>query len=325
MGDSGYWELADASTNPDFGSAPRERSLDQLLAAGIVLVEKPRGPSSHQLASWARELLGISRLGHGGTLDPFATGLLTLLCGKATKLTELTLKADKRYVGVLRFGRAVDEAELETVLSGLTGVIYNVPPLESAVKVQVRTRTIYSFRLLDTEPESRIAAFEVSSSAGTYIRTLAKDIGLLLDTRCELIELHRDRTGNFDQSMSCSMQQLADAAFLSKEHGDDSALVKLIAPVETLLSGLPAITVKDGAAAALSHGAPLARPGVVRAPKGVQEGATVLLQSIKGEAVSVARMSVDTDSLPEMKSGEVAVARAVMMETGTYPQSWSRE
>jgi len=264
-------------------------------------------------------------LGQGGTLDPFATGLLTLLCGKATKLTELTLKADKRYVGVLRFGRAVDEAELETVLSGLTGVIYNVPPLESAVKVQVRTRTIHSFRLLDTEPESRIAAFEVSSSAGTYIRTLAKDIGLLLDTRCELIELHRDRTGNFDQSMSCSMQQLADAAFLSKEHGDDSALVKLIAPVETLLSGLPAITAKDGAAAALSHGAPLARPGVVRAPKGVQEGATDLLQSIKGEAVSVARMSVDTDSLPEMKSGEVAVARAVMMETGTYPQSWSRE
>jgi len=140
-----------------------------------------------------------------------------------------------------------------------------------------------------------------------------------------LIELHRDRTGNFDQSMSCSMQQLADAAFLSKEHGDDSALVKLIAPVETLLSGLPAITVKDGTAAALSHGAPLARPGVVRAPKGVQEGATVLLQSIKGEAVSVARMSVDTDSLPEMKYGEVAVARAVMMETGTYPQSWSGE
>lgn len=325
MGEGGYWELATASTNPNFGSNPSERSLEQLLAAGIVLVEKPRGPSSHQLAAWARELLGISRLGHGGTLDPFATGLLTLLCGKATKLTELALKVDKRYVGVLRFGRAVEETEIEAIFSELTGVIYNVPPLESAVKIQVRTRTIYSLMLLDTDPDSRIAAFELSCSAGTYVRTLAKDIGLLLGTRCELTELHRDRTGNFDQSMSCSMQQLADASFLSREHGDDSALIKLIAPVETLLSGLPAITVKDGAAAALSHGAPLARPGVVRAPRGVPEGATVLLQSIKGEAVSVARMTVDTDSLPEMKSGEVAVARAVMMETGTYPRSWSRE
>ena len=109
MSDSDYWELADASTNPDFGSDPRERSLEQLLAAGIVLVEKPRGPSSHHLAAWARELLGISRLGHGGTLDPFATGWLTLLCGKATRRTELTLKADKRYVGVLRFGHKVEE------------------------------------------------------------------------------------------------------------------------------------------------------------------------------------------------------------------------
>jgi H/ACA ribonucleoprotein complex subunit 4 len=101
--------------------------------------------------------------------------------------------------------------------------------------------------------------------------------------------------------------------------------VKLIAPVEILLSALPSITVKDGAAAALSHGAPLASPGIVRAQKGVLEGSNVLVQSIKGEAVSVAKLTVDSDSLPKMRSGEVAVAHAVMMEPGTYPQSWSKE
>ena len=243
MGESNFWEISEASTNPGFGCIPSERSLDELLSAGGILVDKPRGPSSHQLAAWARETLGITRLGHGGTLDPFATGLLTILCGKATRLTEIVLKGDKRYVGVLRFGRDVSDDEFESTLSLLNGVIYNVPPLESAVKIQVRTRTIHSLKMLESDTDSRIAAFEVSCSAGTYIRTLAKDIGLMLDTKCDLTELHRDRTGPFDQTMACSMQQLADAVFLHREHGDESALVKLIAPVEVLLSSLPSITV----------------------------------------------------------------------------------
>ena len=121
------------------------------------------------------------------------------------------------------------------------------------------------------------------------------------------------------------MQQLADAAFMYHEHGDDRALSKLISPVESLLTGLPSITIKDGAAAALSHGAPLARPGVITAQKGISEGDTVLLETVKGEAVSVAVIKVDSDSISEMKSGEVAVAKSVLMDSGTYPQSWSKE
>ena len=256
MGGSDFWEFSEASTTPGFGCTPGERSLDQLLSAGVVLVDKPRGPTSHQLAAWARESLGITRLGHGGTLDPFATGLLTLLCGKATRLTDIVLKGDKRYVGVMKFGRDVSDEELEATLSSLNGVIYNVPPLESAVKVQVRTRTIHSLRMLESDANSRIAAFEASCSAGTYIRTLANDIGLMLGTVCELTELHRDRTGPFDQTMACTMQQLTDASFLHREHGDDSALLRIIAPIEALLTGRPSIIVQDGAAAALSHGAP---------------------------------------------------------------------
>ena len=73
-----------ATTDSKNGCKPSERTLEQLLDAGVILVDKPRGPSSHQLTAWAREMLGIQRLGHGGTLDPFATGLLTMLCGKST-------------------------------------------------------------------------------------------------------------------------------------------------------------------------------------------------------------------------------------------------
>ena len=110
------------------------------MQSGIILVDKPAGPSSHQLAAWAREILGLKRLGHGGTLDPFATGGLTLLLGKATRLTEFILSTDKTYIAVLKIDPKHNPSEIEGVLSGLSGEIYNVPPLESAVKVRVRTR-----------------------------------------------------------------------------------------------------------------------------------------------------------------------------------------
>ena len=81
-----------AKTDVKYGCKPAERSLDTLLDAGVILVDKPRGPSSHQLTAWAREMLGIQRLGHGGTLDPFATGLLTMLCNCVKNTTNDSIK-----------------------------------------------------------------------------------------------------------------------------------------------------------------------------------------------------------------------------------------
>lgn len=315
----------DAVTNPKFGSAPSERSLDELLGSGILLVKKPRGPTSHQLTAWIRDILGIKKIGHGGTLDPIATGLLTILCGRATRLTDIILKGDKRYISIIRFGRDIDSIELEELLNSLVGEIYNVPPKESAVKVQVRTRKITSLSLLDFDSSSRIAAVEISCVAGTYIRTLTRDIGLLLDTSCEMLELHRDRTSIFDENMACDMHQLADAIFLWKEHNDERSLRKLLTPVETILTKIPSITIKDGAVAAMTHGAPLARPGVVDASSEISSGSLVVINSMKGEAVAVANISVDIDEVLNMKKGQVAVAKSVLMPTGIYPQNWSKQ
>ncbi len=314
-----------ATTDPKYGGNPTERNIESLLDAGVILVDKPRGPTSHQLTAWAREMLGIQRLGHGGTLDPFATGLLTMLCGKATRLTEMVLTGDKRYLALLRFGREVREEELAETLDSLTGEIYNVPPLESAVKVRVRTRLIHEMPLIETEQENRLAALTITCNAGTYIRTLARDIGLLLDTTCELLELHRDKTGSFDQSHACSMQQLTDAVFLWREHEDDRALRRLIAPVESILSHLPRIVVKDGAAAAISHGAALARPGVVSLDEGIERGDLVVLESLKGEAVALAETNSATSKIASMEHGEVARPKVVLMQAGIYPQTWSRD
>jgi len=314
-----------ATTDPKYGGDPAERSIESLLDAGVILVDKPRGPTSHQLTAWAREMLGIQRLGHGGTLDPFATGLLTMLCGKATRLTELVLTGDKRYLALIRFGREVSQEELSETLENLTGEIYNVPPLESAVKVQVRTRNIREMPVIETDDENRLAALTITCNAGTYIRTLARDIGLMLDTTCELLELHRDKTGSFTQSNACTMHQLTDAIFLWREHDDDLALRRLIAPVEAILSHLPRIVVKVGAVAAISHGAALARPGVVSLDEGIERGELVVLESLKGEAVALAETNSATSKIASMQHGEVARPKVVLMQAGIYPQTWSKD
>ena len=314
-----------STTNIKFGCLPLNRSLDELLDSGILLVKKPRGPTSHQLTAWIREILGIKKIGHGGTLDPMATGLLTILCGRATRLTDIILKGDKRYISVIRFGKDIELTDVEEILKNLSGEIYNVPPKESAVKVQVRTRIIKSLKLIDFDQSARIAAIEISCVAGTYIRTLTRDIGLLLNTSCEMLELHRDQTSIFDETMACDMHQLKDAIFLWKEHNDERGLIKLLTPIESILGEIPSITVKDGAVAAMTHGAPLAKPGIISSSSEFKSGSIIVIKSLKGEAVALAETLVDFDKLMSMKNGHVAIAKSVLMPTGIYPQNWSKQ
>jgi len=207
----------------------------------------------------------------------------------------------------------------------MQGEIYNVPPKESAVKIQVRTREVSNFDLIQTEVGDRVHLLSINCDAGTYIRTMVRDIGLLSGNECELLELHRTRSGSLDDQMACTMQQLTDAVFLWREHEDQKAINRLLSPVETVLDDIPRIVIKDGAVSALSHGAPLARPGIVSTPKGLPSGSLVLLSSLKGEAVAIAELSVDSDSIPAMKSGQVATPRTVIMQPGIYPQTWSKE
>ena len=261
---------ADASTNPSIGGKPDSRDVIERLASGFILLDKPAGPTSHQLASWARDMFGLERLGHGGTLDPFATGVLPLMAGKAMKLTKKILTHKKTYICVFRFATAPDEKQLSEVMKQLTGRVYNVPPEVSAVKVQVRTRKIYTFDNIEIKGNDMIA--RVHCEAGTYIRTIARDMGLLLDMKVQLKELRRETTGVFKLEDCITMQELADAIWLWKECDQPEALLRVIHPVEKLLLDLPSATVKDSAAAALAHGAPLLRPGIVNIQSDVKAG-----------------------------------------------------
>ena len=288
----------------------------------MILVDKPPGPSSHQLASWARDILGLKRLGHGGTLDPFATGALTLLLGKATRLTEVVLSGNKTYIAILKIDPSISSRRVEEALEKFSGEIYNVPPLESAVKIRVRTRVIQEIKLLESDQNDGLHTITVSCQAGTYIRTLARDIGLMLGTPCILSELHRHSTGSFEQSSLCTMQQLADAAMLAEE-GDEEALCRLIAPVERILGSIPGVWVRDSAIASICHGAPLAVPGVVSLDSGMSAGNKTAIWSSKGEAIAVGEMIVNSSDVPHMTEGELVKPKIVLMDKDEYPGAWS--
>ena len=149
-----------AETNNAIGGHPDSRTVEQRLESGFILLDKPAGPTSHQVAAWVRDLFGLERLGHGGTLDPFATGVLPLLAGKSMKVTKKVLTHNKTYIAVFRCSKEPESEALALGMERLTGRVYNVPPEISAVKVQVRTRKIYNFEMIERQGKDFVARID---------------------------------------------------------------------------------------------------------------------------------------------------------------------
>ena len=313
--------LDDAAVTDDaIGAYPDQKTIEQRLESGFFLLDKGAGPTSHQVAAWVRDMLGLPRLGHGGTLDPFATGVLPLMSGKAMRLTKQILEHDKTYIAVFQFKNEIEQDALNAVMEQLTGRIYNVPPEISAVRVQVRTRKVHDFTLLD-QSAKRIVA-RIRCEAGTYIRTMARDMGLFLDQPVELKELRREDSGRFTLDDCVQLHDIADAIWLWKECNEGEALLRMLHPTEKLLAGLPRIVVKDSAVAALAHGAPLLRPGIVSIPSNLSSGQNVLVTSLKGEAVCFVKVNCDSESITNVEKGEIARPSAVLMNDDVYPRRW---
>jgi H/ACA ribonucleoprotein complex subunit 4 len=310
----------EAKTDDAIGTYPDQKTIEQRLESGFFLLDKGAGPTSHQVAAWVRDMLKLPRLGHGGTLDPFATGVLPLMSGKAMRLTKQILEHNKTYIAVFQFKNDVDQEALGEVMEQLTGRIYNVPPEISAVRVQVRTRKILDFTLLD-QSAKRIVA-RIRCEAGTYIRTMARDMGLLLDQPVMLKELRREDSGRFDLQDCVQLHEIADAIWLWKECNEGEALLRMLHPTEKLLAGLPRIVVKDSAVAALAHGAPLLRPGLVSIPDNLSSGQNVLVTSLKGEAVCFVKVNTDSESISTLEKGEIGRPTAVLMSDDVYPRRW---
>jgi len=208
---------------------------------GILLVNKQSGPTSHDVVSRIRKRFSFKKVGHGGTLDPQATGLLVILIGRGTKLSSLFIGSDKTYEGTMRLGISTDthdaqgnvlresdcsfvtREQLEAEMKKLTGDILQTPPMVSAVKIdgvplykrarkgqiverKPRLIHIYEFRLIDFSLP--VATFRIKCTKGTYVRTLCADIGEALGCGAHLEQLCRTRSGDFELENALRMEEI---------------------------------------------------------------------------------------------------------------------
>lgn len=310
------------STNPQWGKPPRERSPEEAIKYSIVIVDKPRGPSSHEVAAWVRKILNVDRAGHAGTLDPKVSGVLPVAVAEGTKALMALSRADKTYVAVAKFHGDVDVEKLRAVLGEMEGVIYQKPPLRSAVKRQLRTRRVYSLELL--EVEGRYAVLKMHVEAGTYVRKIIHDVGEILGVGANMRELRRVAVACFTEDEAVTLQDLADAYLLWRRYGDDAYLRRVVLPVEEVARHLAKIWVRDSAVDALCNGAPLAAPGVAKFEHPFARGELVALFTLKGELVGLGRALVDSSEVGKLERGLVARVDRVIMPRGTYPPMWRR-
>ncbi|MDQ3985839.1 MAG: tRNA pseudouridine(55) synthase TruB [Actinomycetota bacterium] len=274
--------------------------------SGVVVVDKPAGMTSHDVVDIVRKKLGTRRVGHAGTLDPDATGVLVVGVGRATRLLDYAQSAPKRYEAVARFGlsTATQDAsgevtvrrpctfgrpDLESTVGAFLGEIEQIPPMVSAVKVRgerlyqkarrgeeverpARSATIYRLELIEFFEESAGpgAVFDVTCSAGTYVRTLVNDIGERLGCGAHLVSLRRTEAGGFTERDAVSLDELSDRSLL---------------PASAAVRVLPDVSLDSETAKLVGHGRPIPVPAVTTE---LGEGDAVALHS-EGRLLGVYR------------------------------------
>ena len=310
----------EAETNPDYGKNPYERSVEKLLRFGVVNLDKPRGPTSHELSAKIKSLFKAKRAGHGGTLDPAVSGVLPILIDDATKCAGAVMRGGKEYVCVMRLHGDVSDEKLIEAIKLFTGEIYQVPPIRSSVSRTIRTRVIYRTEFI--ERDGRNILLRISCSGGTYIRKYCHDVGLYLGCGAHMQELRRVRAGPFTEDDSVTILDVYDALKRFKEDGDESLLRSVVKPVEEAVKHLPKIYLLDTAVDAICHGADLAVAGISRVEDSVKKGETVALMTLKGELVALAKARMSVEEILEASHGIAARTERVIMERGTYPPIW---
>ena len=266
--------------------SPRGGRADAPGLDGILVVAKPAGPTSHDVVALVRRLAATRRVGHGGTLDPFATGVLPLFLGRATRLVEYHLGDRKAYRATICFGAGSttddldgeltptgtpgpDRTAVETALAGLVGPNLQVPPAYSAIKLggrrayamaragetpelKPRAITIDRLELVDwnaDDPDRPIAVVEVDCSAGTYVRSIARDVGRATGGAAYLGALIRTASGGFSIAAAHSLEAVRAAAT-----DGPAGLRPLLLPIDAGLERLARVALGETEVAAVGRG-----------------------------------------------------------------------
>ncbi|KAJ2920304.1 hypothetical protein MD484_g11, partial [Candolleomyces efflorescens] len=306
------------------GSSPLKRDIQSYVRSGVINLDKPSNPSSHEVVAWLRRILRVEKTGHSGTLDPKVTGCLIVCIDRATRLVKSQQGAGKEYVCVLRLHAPLETpAALPRALETLSGALFQRPPLISAVKRQLRIRTIYESKLIEFDEKRNLGVFWVSCEAGTYIRTLCVHLGLLLGVGGHMQELRRVRSGALSESDDMvTMHDVLDAQWMYDNTRDESYLRRVIRPLESLLVGYKRIVVKDSAVNAVCYGAKLMIPGLLRYEADIALNEEVVLMTTKGEAIALGIAQMSTVELATCDHGVVAKVKRCIMERDTYPRRW---
>ncbi|MBI4983769.1 RNA-guided pseudouridylation complex pseudouridine synthase subunit Cbf5 [Candidatus Woesearchaeota archaeon] len=295
-----------------WGKKPEERTSEELIKCGIVNIDKPKGPTSHQVSDYVQKILGITKAGHSGTLDPQVTGVQPIGVGRATRITEFLLTAPKEYVGIMHLHHPVEESILRNELKKFIGKIRQLPPLKSAVKREVRTREIYEFEILEIKNQDVL--FRVKCQAGTYIRKLCHDLGQELKIGAHMTELRRTQAGPFtEEDHLVTLNDLDDAYHFYTDEKNDKFLRHCLQSIENALRHIPKCWVLDSAITSLTHGRDLAIPGVSKL-ENFRKGETVALMSLKEELIAIGEAKMSAVEINTQEKGIAVKVRKVFME-----------
>ncbi len=296
---------------------------------GWLSIDKSSGMTSAHVVAVVRRLTGAARVGHGGTLDPLATGVLPIALGEATKTVSYAMDGSKLYRFTVRWGeaRATDDSEgavtetsphrpdraaIERALPAFTGEIEQVPPIYSAIKVDGRRAyeiarsgeappemvsrrvKVEQFQLVDM-PDADHAVFEVRSGKGTYMRALARDLARALGTVGHVAQLRRLAVGPLVEKTAISLDQLASLVHSAR-------LAEALMPVATVLDDIPALALTDVEAGRLRHGQPIAALPVASRSPLANIGPGVLVRAMAGDRLV---------ALAEVQGGEIRPVRII--------------
>ena len=319
-----------AAAGDPIRAPPADRDPGALLRFGVVNLDKPPGPSSHQVSAWLRDEINdaletlapegpeIDGVAHAGTLDPKVTGCLPTLTGTATRAAQAFLEGNKEYVSVLEL-HDTPPADFHDVVSEFEGEIYQKPPKKSAVSRRLRTREIFDLDVL--EVDDRQALLRIGCASGTYVRKLCHDLGLACGTGAHMGHLRRTRTDPFDDTDLHTLEDLWDALAWARE-GDADYLREVVRPAEDALTHLPSVTIAPSAAREVATGAQVYAPGVIEldaaardlldedgSPTEVAADALVACYVPNGSVVCIGRL-VGT---PDAESGTVVSLERVLL------------
>jgi len=288
-------------TNHEFSTTPPSRTVEEKLRKGIIVLDKPSGPTSHQATAYLKEILGVEKAGHGGTLDPKVTGVLPVALEDATKITYAILGSNKEYVAHAYFHKPLTSEDVEELRESFTGVIDQLPPVKSAVKRQWRERKIEKIDILEQRGQSVL--MKILCEGGTYIRKLIHDMGEHVGRGAHMQELRRTKAGPFTEGNLVNLHGVQDYYDFYNECEDDT-FEDMVLPIESGVTHLPKIIVHNSAKNSLSHGAQLNIPGVVAVTENVEEGVKVAVLSQDYKLIMIGEAMKDAENIVSKDHGQ---------------------